>query len=123
MRTTIPNTNYRTNVRPLPDNNYSGYGPSYSSDSKGPYFLCYVANCFAPAVYAIRTASLEEAYEHALETIATPIADADLADLDLDGDDPYGELESVGATFTESGQMVHADDVRVIGPIGRPEFY
>ena len=52
-------------VRRMPDNPEEGYGPSYSSDPKGPMFFAWVEDRFSPAVYAIRCESFEEALEHA----------------------------------------------------------
>ena len=72
MQCTIHPHDYRTNVTPLPQRNENGFGGfGYGGDR---LYLAYVADCFAPAVYAIRADTLEDAYEVAEASLA-PIVD------------------------------------------------
>jgi len=115
MQCTIHPHHYRTNVKPLPQRNENGFGGfGYGGDR---LYLAYVADCFAPAVYAIRSDTLEDAYEVAEASLA-PLVDLD--DLDenelaalLDGCPTWGTFAADGSIVdTEALQLVEWNPTR-----------
>ena len=100
MQCTVHPHNYRTNVTPLPQRNENGFGGfGYGGDR---LYLAYVADCFAPAVYAIRADTLEDAYE---------VAEASLAPLvEVDEND----LAALWASVAADGSLVNTESLQLM---------
>jgi hypothetical protein len=104
----------------MPDNTAAGFGPSYSSDPKGPGFVCYVLDSHWPQFFLIRAADLDEAYEHALICLC-PIDDdleqelADRAPTTQYHDDPtdHEDFYNLAEDLCYQADATHCADGRV----------
>ena len=84
-------------IEPMPNNIESGYGPNYSSDPKGSGFLVWLEDCYSPAVYLIRCADIQEAWDHAI---------AVLCEIDQETTDYASDLFSSGESSDDVWQLV-----------------
>jgi len=100
------------NVKPLEDNDDAGFGPSYSSDPKGPMFVGWLDESFFPAVYALRTERIEEAWDHFTMVLCPEATTDDYSPAELA--EVWEQGDGFGCSIGPDGSIRYTETLQIV---------